>query len=651
MRLGRSVRQSAGGYVQVISVTLQSTPSSSADRWRLWPAMALIVVPFLGLIALQGYQALSRSPRAALSQQLVTHSFEVILTAQSLRSALQDAERGQRGYLLTGQVTYLKPYDAAVHDAPPLLRRLTELTADDPQQQRQVAALAPAVDSKLEELRRTIDTYRMAGFAAARGIVETNTGLDAMRSIETGINRVIDTESRLRSLRLAALVAQERTLERIEVASALLVLMLILSGLGLAVMNVRKSRRLQWEIQQRAEDAAQANRLLEKQNLELAHAGELAREAQAEARRAEQAKGRFLATASHDLRQPLQAVSLLNGTLRRMVKDAQIAAALRQQDEAIGTMSQLLNALLDMSKLEAGVIKPEPRVIPISRVLATMEQEFRGIAGSKGLELQVTACEASVHTDPALLEQLLRNLVSNAIKYTRAGWVRLRAVADPPWVNIEIMDSGIGIPPDQLQLIGEEFYQIGVPSNSTREGYGLGLSIVRRLIKLLALELRVSSEVGEGSVFCVRIRQSAATPATDPLQIAPAAARNEHAVTASILLVEDDPDVRNATRMLLSTEGYEVMTAASLAEALQRVRESRATDLLVTDFHLAAGETGVQVISRLREELSAKLKAVLITGDTSSAVKELAHDPNLRIVSKPVQAEEFLGLVRDLLAA
>lgn len=640
------------GYVQVNSVTLQGSPSSFADRWRLWPAMALIVVPFLGLLALQGYQVLGRSLRTALSQQLVTHSFEVILTAQSLRSALQDAERGQRGYLLTGQPAYLEPYDAAVREAPPLVSRLTDLTADEPEQRRQVAELTPAITAKLEELRRTIDIYRAAGFAAAQGVVDTNAGLDAMRSIEAGIDRVVARESKIRSLRLEALVAQERTLARIDIASALLVLILILSGLTLAVLNVRKSRRLQLQILQQAEEAARTNRLLENRNSELARAGELAREAKEEARRAEQAKGRFLATASHDLRQPLQAVSLLNGTLRRMVKDREIADALRQQDEAIGTMSQLLNALLDVSKLEAGVIKPEPRTIPVSRVLTTMEQEFRGIAANKGLELQVAACEACVHTDPALLEQLLRNLVSNAIKYTRTGWVRLRAVADPPWVDIEVMDSGIGIPADQLQLIGEEFYQIGVSSNSTREGYGLGLSIVRRLVKLLALELRVTSELAKGSVFSLRMRQTAATAPVERPQITPVAApSNDLAMSGGILLVEDDPDVRNATHMLLSAAGYEVMTAASLAEALQRVRASRGPDLLVTDFHLPGGETGIQVISSLREELRATLQAVLITGDTSSAVKDFAHDPDLRIVSKPVQAEEFLQIVRDLLAA
>lgn len=609
--------------------------------------MALIVGPVLGLIGLQGYQALDRSPGIARSQQLVSHSIEVILAAQSLRGALQDAERGQRGYLLTGQPAYLEPYQAALHDTPQLLRRLSELTADEPAQTRRAAAIVAAVNAKLEELRRTIEVYRTSGFGAARSIVETNSGFDDMRSLEVGIDELVATESGLRSRRLGTLIAEERALQRINMASALLVLILVLSGLFLAVLTFRKGRRLQREVQQRAEDAARANRQLEERNIELARAGELAREAKEESRRAEQAKGRFLATASHDLRQPLQAVSLLNGTLRRMIKNPEIADALRQQDEAIGSMSQLLNTLLDISKLEAGVIEPESKTFPIARVLTTLEREFRGIARSKGLELQVGASAAYVHSDPALLEQLLRNLVSNAIKYTRAGWVRLQAVEDPPWVDIEVIDTGIGIPADQLQLIGEEFYQIGVPGNSTREGYGLGLSIVRRLVKLLALELRVRSEVDKGSVFLIRLRQSARTPALE--RQVTAAVHEARAIDARILLVEDDPDVRKATRLLLATEGYQVMTAASLAEALQKLQESRGSDLLVTDFHLAAGETGLDVIARLREELGATLKAVLLTGDTSSAVKALAHDPHLRIVSKPVQAETFLQVVRDLL--
>jgi len=616
-------------------VRLQNS-SASADRSPLWPAIALIVVPFLGLIALEAYQVLDRFPRAALSQRMVSQSFEVILTAQTLRSALQDAERGQRGFLITGQPPYLEPYESAVRRTPQLLTRLAELTANEPNQQRRVAELAHPIRVKLDELRRTIDAYRNAGPDAARRIVETNTGLDAMRSIEAAIDSLVNTESGLRSRQLAMLVAQERTMKAIAMASAALASIVMLSGLILAVLTLRRSRRLQWEILQRAEEAAHANRQLEQRNLELARAVELAREA----------KGRFLSTASHDLRQPLQAVSLLNGALRRVVGDPEIADALKQQDEAIGTMSRLLN----ISKLESGGVKPEPAIVAVADLLAAMEREFRGIAETKGVELQLAACQAYVHTDPALMQQILRNLVSNAIKYTRKGWIRLAAVTDPPWVRIEVADSGIGIPSDQMRVIGQEFYQIGVPSNSTREGYGLGLSIVWRLVKLLGLELEASSEVGKGSTFSVRLRESIAPAAATSTQFA-AAAPERQTGRASILLVEDDPDVRNATRMLLRAAGYEVMAVGSLAEALQNLQNTQRIDLLITDFHLAAGETGVQVISRLRQQLDAVLKAILITGDTSSAVKQLSRDSRLRLVSKPVQAEEFLKVVQQLLAA
>lgn len=459
--------------------------------------MLLIVLPFLGLTALQGYHALERSPGIALSQQLVAHSFEVILTAQSLRGALQDADRGQRGYLLTGEAVYLDPYTTAVRSAPGLHARLADLTAKEPDQHREITKLTPTIEEKLQELRQTIEAYQTSGATAATRIVKTNAGLDAMRTIERQIDTIVATESHYRSLRLAVLIAQERRLEKGEMMSAALVLFLMLCGLILAVLSFRKGRHLQREIERRADDAARSNEKLEERNLELARTGELAREAKEEARRAEQAKGRFLATASHDLRQPLQAVSLLNGSLRRMVKDPAIADALRQQDEAIGSISKLLNALLDISKLESGAITPQPRIFPVA--------------------LEVNPCEACVCTDPALFEQTLRNLVSNAIKYTHSGSVRLHAVEDPPWVDIEVIDTGIGIAADQLELIGEEFYQVGVPSNSTREGYGLGLSIVRRIIKLLGLQLQVRSEAGRGSVFSVRLRKSAPAVA-DPLE-------------------------------------------------------------------------------------------------------------------------------------
>jgi two-component system, sensor histidine kinase len=370
--------------------------------------------------------------------------------------------------------------------------------------------------------------------------------------------------------------------------------------------------------------------------------------ARASADRANQAKSRFLATASHDLRQPLQTLALLNGALRRVLDHYPAATeVLAQQEQAIASMSRLLNTLLDISKLESGAVKPDPSDFLVSTLFEELRHEFASLASNKGLRLEVTPCEDSVHSDPSLVGQILRNLVSNAIKYTREGWIALRCLHEQSGlVRIEVLDTGIGIPADQLRYIYDEFFQVGGPGNRAREGYGLGLSIVHRLAALLDVELDVRSEVGKGSVFSVTL------PAGHGAVRQTSRAQSPVAVThpqARILLVEDDPAVRNATHMLLRTDGYRVTAVVSLAEALEQTAHDPRVDLLITDYHLD-GETGMQVIAALRELLNRPLKAVLMTGDTSSAVAELPPDPLMRVASKPVNAEELLRLLREFLA-
>lgn len=400
-----------------------------------------------------------------------------------------------------------------------------------------------------------------------------------------------------------------------------------------AIRDVTERKRVQGELILAREAADKARQ-----------AADEAREA---ADRANQAKSRFLATASHDLRQPLQSLALLNGALRRLVDHPDAREALEQQDQSIGAMSRLLNALLDISKLESGAVKPQPAHFALVGLFDELHREFAAMASDKGLQLQVSAAVGTIYSDPALLGQILRNLISNAIKYTRSGHVTVSSSPGTAGIRIEVVDTGIGIPPDQLALIYEEFYQVGVPANSSRDGYGLGLSIVQRLVKLLGLKLDVRSEVGRGSVFALEVpagrtgappaAQSTSTPTARP------------ASAPQVLLVEDDPAVRDATRMLLKVEGYRVFTASSLAEARSRAAENPQLDLLVTDYHLSNGETGTQVIAALREAVGSHLKAVLITGDTSAAVKELRRDERLRLASKPIHAEELLRLLKSLL--
>ena len=367
--------------------------------------------------------------------------------------------------------------------------------------------------------------------------------------------------------------------------------------------------------------------------------------------RANQGKSRFLATASHDLRQPLQTLEFLNGVLRRRTLDRDAVDALSQQELAIGAMSRLLNALLDISKLESGAVRPESTDFTVAAIFEEMRAEFASIAANKGLRLQIEPCQDAVHSDPSLVEQILRNLVSNAVKYTREGCVRLRCLHDEALVRIEVLDTGVGIPADQLPYIYDEFYQVGVPVNSSRNGYGLGLSIVQRLVKLLALRLDVRSEVGQGSAFSLLL------PAGNGHDVSahrlPARSRlpATHGIgEARVLVVEDNASVRQATSLLLELEGYHVTPVGSLSEALQHIQQGHGIDLLITDYHLGDGETGMQVISRLRETLGNSLRAVITTGDTSSAIRQLPRDPHLRFASKPVRADELLALLRALLA-
>ena len=410
-----------------------------------------------------------------------------------------------------------------------------------------------------------------------------------------------------------------------------------------AIRDVSDRKRVEAELIL-ARQAAESARMAADQAREIADA------ARDSADRANQGKSRFLATASHDLRQPLQTLSLLTGTLKRMLPNSDAAEVLAQEEQTIDAMSRLLNALLDISKLESGAIKPEPTDFTVATLFEELRRDFAGLAGTKGLRFEIETCEDYVHSDPSLVQQVLRNLVSNAIKYTREGVIRLRCLHEATLVRVEVLDTGIGIPADQIAFIYDEFYQVGIATNRSRDGYGLGLSIVQRIVKLLKLRLDVASEVGKGSAFSLALPAGRGQVRTTPAQRESASTPSQQIGRVHVLLVEDDPSVRAATRMLLSVEGYRVTAVASLVEALQTVRERQELDLLITDYHLADGEVGTQVITQVREALGLPLKAILMTGDTSAAIKDLPRDPGMRVASKPVNADELLMLLRALLA-
>lgn len=373
-------------------------------------------------------------------------------------------------------------------------------------------------------------------------------------------------------------------------------------------------------------------------------------DARREAEHANLAKSRFLATASHDLRQPLQTLGLLTGALRRTVHDADSQDLVAQQDQAIDAMSRLLNALLDISKLESGAIKLEPVDFEIATLFDEMRREFAGVAAAKSLRLSIDSPADRVHSDTALIGQVLRNLVSNAIKYTERGAVELCCERLGQRLRIEVRDTGVGIPANQVALIFDEFYQVGVGPNSSRQGYGLGLSIVQRIARLLEFEVIVTSVPGVGTAFSFELPIAKHdAKGTNAIAFQRAAVTLSTGSEHRVLLVEDDPGVRKAMQVLLKIEGFDVVTAGSATEAIQRLNEDPDIDLLVTDYHLESGRTGTEVIAAARAALGPSLKAILVTGDTSSVVRELQGDANLRITSKPVNSDELLGLVKALL--
>jgi two-component system, sensor histidine kinase len=323
-----------------------------------------------------------------------------------------------------------------------------------------------------------------------------------------------------------------------------------------------------------------------------------------------------------------------------------VRSALAPQDRSI-TASRLVNDLLDIGRLESGTIKPEITAFKVATLLDELRAEFAGPAADKGLPVEIPPFGELVRSDAVLLGQALRKFVSNAIKCTRQGLVHLKCPRDDAFLHIGVVDTGNGIPADQLAPICDEFYQIGVPANVARDGYGFGLSIVQRVVQLLDLTLDVTSAPGKGSTFSSQVpsgRQSMAGRRRASLVFR----RREARRRAPALLVEDDAAVRDATRMLVRVACYRVTATASAAEAEAEARRSRPLRGLAADYRLGSTDTGMNAIIAARSTAGANLKSISVTGDTSALVQEFDFDANARVAGEPVHADEFLTLLVSL---
>jgi CheY-like chemotaxis protein len=364
--------------------------------------------------------------------------------------------------------------------------------------------------------------------------------------------------------------------------------------------------------------------------------------AKGEAEQANISKTRFLAAASHDILQPLNAARLYVTSLverQRLGEDAQLVGNI---DASLDAVEEILGALLDISRLDTGAMRPEIGIFRIDELLRALEVEFQPLAEDKGLQLVFMPCSLAVKSDRRLLRRLLQNLASNAIKYTPKGRVLVGCRRHGDRLRIDVYDTGLGIPRSKQQVIFQEFHRLDQGARVAR-GLGLGLSIVERIARVLDHRIAVASTVGHGSQFSVEVPLSAAIPARAPMRDSAEVDRGQLAGLC-VLCIDNEPTILDGMEMLLGGWGCRVVKAADLASAVAALAEStRAPDALLIDYHLGE-ENGIEAIAQLRRRF-AGATAILITADRGAAVREAARAQRIQLLNKPVRPAALRALL------
>ncbi|MGZ3404587.1 MAG: ATP-binding response regulator [Phenylobacterium sp.] len=361
------------------------------------------------------------------------------------------------------------------------------------------------------------------------------------------------------------------------------------------------------------------------------------------------AKSRFLATASHDLRQPVHALGMFIGALRSHRLPSRSVALIDHIDASVGSLDSLFTSLLDISKLDAGVVEGHPAHVPVEPLFARICRDLAGEAAAKGVGLTPVPTSLAVRSDPILLERILRNLVGNAVRYTQEGRVLVgcRRRGDDH-VSLEVWDTGPGIAQDQREAVFEEFYQLSNPDRDRTKGLGLGLAIVRRLSEILGHGLAFDSRPGHGSVFRLIGRRAGPEEAV-------AAAPEPSSTLAEprpglILAIDDEAAIRTAMAELLHSWGHQVVAAAGGDEALAALtKKGVPPDLIICDYRLQGGEDGVAVIRRLADVFGAAIPAILLTGDTAADRIREAQASGYPLLHKPLSHARLRAAVTSLL--
>jgi len=388
---------------------------------------------------------------------------------------------------------------------------------------------------------------------------------------------------------------------------------------------------------------------------------EQSQQAAREAAEANRSKSRFLAAASHDLRQPLNALSLLLGLLRSRVKDPSSEELIERGQESLARIAKQLDSYLDITKLDTGRIPVERTAVPVGAMFRRLADMFVEEAQRKGLRLRVVDCNLRVDSDSFLLERILTNLVANAIRYTERGSVLIGARRRGSEIRIDVIDTGPGIAPEHQAAVFDEFFQIANPGREYAEGHGLGLSIVRRLVALLGHRLELQSTPGRGSRFSVVLgiadkTAPLAAPAPEgerkanppPVPIAPAPAGDAHGPDGhdrAVLIIENDALIAMSMSVMIGELGERAITATSTETAIDLVTEQQIRPrLIIADYRLP-GRNGIDAVDALRRLLSTDIPACIITGDVDPNVKSRAFERNIGYLSKPITPGDLRSVI------
>lgn len=370
------------------------------------------------------------------------------------------------------------------------------------------------------------------------------------------------------------------------------------------------------------------------------------KDARDQAENATRAKSAFLAAASHDLRQPLQSMSAYLWTLQQMLDTPEQKRLADSIETSLDGVSDLLNALLDISKLDGGGITPEIQVFDIQSLCEPILINFQPVAEEKGLEL---ICEGEPHlvrSDPALLLRILENLVGNALRYTAKGKVQLACRRSGSLLDITVSDTGVGIPADKLDAVFEEYFQLDNKAREKTKGLGFGLSIVRRIANLLDHPISVASELGIGSQFTISVTLAEGADLASSTEVAHDSIRTVGPPPARVLLVDDDPAVLDSTTMMLELMGCQVFAASDGDVAVDLLKSGVQPDVLVTDYRLPRC-FGTELIERARDELGVNLPAVLITGDMSGVATRVENLGDVVLLQKPTKPNDLIDAIED----